>query len=218
MLLSFSRLDVAINRLPAPSIDTPVGKNSAASVAGPPSPEEPARVPPPATVVMIPLGKPCGCVGAQICDEQVSRAVDRHASRIVQPRIGGRLAISGGADKVPPPATVVMIPLGETLRMRWLSVSAMNRLPAPSIARPPGSFSCALVAGPPSPEKPFVPSPATVVMIPAGKTLRMRLLPVSAMNRLPAPSTATPWRLLSCALVAGPPSPESPSCHCPLLW
>ena len=50
----------------------------------------------------------------------------------------------------------------------------------------------------------------TVVMVPAGVTSRMALLKVSAMNRSPAPSTATPWGSFSWALVAGPPSPENP--------
>jgi hypothetical protein len=45
--------------------------------------------------------------------------------------------------------------------------------------------------------------------------LRMRLLSVSAMYRLPAASTATPPAALSEALVAGPPSPEKAPCRCP---
>jgi len=60
------------------------------------------------------------------------------------------------------------------------------------------------VACPPSPEKPRVPLPATVVMIPFGATLRMRAL--SAMNRLPCASTAMPVGTIV-ALVAGMPSP-----------
>ena len=47
------------------------------------------------------------------------------------------------------------------------------------------------MAGPLSPLKPGVPFPATVVITPF-ETLRMRLLPESAMYRLPAESTATP--------------------------
>ena len=67
----------------------------------------------------------------------------------------------------------------------------MNRLPSASTATLDGPLSWAAVAGPPSPLKPPIPSPATVLMIPAELTLRMRWLKVSAMNRLPAPSTAT---------------------------
>jgi hypothetical protein len=85
-----------------------------------------------------------------------------------------------------------MIPLAETFRTRLLSLSEMKRLPDPSTAMPTGTESCALVAAPPSPEKPWVPLPAIVVMIPPAETLRIRLLPVSEMKRLPDPSTATP--------------------------
>ena len=52
--------------------------------------------------------------------------------------------------------------LAATTRTRLLSVSAMTRLPAPSTATPAGWSSSALVAGPPSPENPPVPLPATV--------------------------------------------------------
>ena len=71
-------------------------------------------------------------------------------------------------------------------------------------------LSAAEVAGPPSPEKPWVPLPATVVMIPLGDTFRIRLLMVSAMKRFPEASTATPLGKLNDAEVAGPPSPEKP--------
>jgi hypothetical protein len=52
-------------------------------------------------------------------------------------------------------------------------------------------FNWALVAGPLSPLEPAVPFPATVVITPFA-TLRMREFFVSAMNTLPAASTATP--------------------------
>ena len=78
----------------------------------------------------------------------------------------------------PLPATVVMMPVeAVTLRMRWLFVSTMYRLPLASTATPDGLLSLALVAAPVSPEKPKVPVPATVVMMPvAAVTLRMRSL------------------------------------------
>src|SRR5207245_1529713 len=73
------------------------------------------------------------------------------------------------------------------------SVSAMNRLPELSTAIPVGVVRFALVAGPPSPLKPRKPLPATVVMMPeVASTRRMRALKLSAMNRSPAASTATP--------------------------
>src|SRR5437868_4166582 len=92
----------------------------------------------------------------------------------------------------------------------------MNRLPDPSTATPVGVHKLALVAGPPSPVKPSnLPPPATVVMTPAAaSTRRIRLLPLSAMNRLPDPSAATPAGLHTPALVAAPPSPLNP--HVPL--
>jgi hypothetical protein len=40
----------------------------------------------------------------------------------------------------PLPATVVMVPLVDTLRTRLLAASMKNRLPARSIARPMGPF------------------------------------------------------------------------------
>ena len=56
-----------------------------------------------------------------------------------------------------------------------------------------GELSWAAVAAPPSPAKPQAPPvPATVLILPVVATLRMTQLPLSAMKRLPAPSTATP--------------------------
>jgi hypothetical protein len=55
-----------------------------------------------------------------------------------------------------------------------------------------GEFNEADVAGPPSPEKPAVPLPATVTITPLADTFRTRLLLVSAMKRFPEASTATP--------------------------
>ena len=67
----------------------------------------------------------------------------------------------------------------------------------------------ALAAGPPSPEKPEVPLPATVVMTPVeAATRRMLWLNGSAMNRLPVASIATRTGSFRVAPVAGPPSPE----------
>jgi len=87
----------------------------------------------------------------------------------------------------PLPATVVMVPPGVTLRIRMFPRSAMNRFPAASTATATGANNSADVAGPPSPEKPPMPScapkplPATVVMMPLVDTLRTRLFRESAM-------------------------------------
>ena len=67
----------------------------------------------------------------------------------------------------------------------------MYRVPPGSLAMAYGPSSWALVAAPLSPLYPGVPLPATVVMTPF-VTLRTRLLPKSAMYRLPLESRATP--------------------------
>src|ERR1022692_977423 len=108
-----------------------------------------------------------------------------------------------------------MIALADTVRIRWLPVSAMNRLPKASTATPYGTLSCASVAGPPSPLNPAVPVPATVVIIPPADTFRIRWLPASAMNRLPAASTNTPAGLDIWAAMARPPSPLNPAVPVP---
>src|SRR3974377_321638 len=95
--------------------------------------------------------------------------------------------------------------------MRLFPESTKRKFPSGSTARAIGLLSCAEVAGPPSPAKPAVPFPATVLITPSGVTLRIRLLLKSAMKRLPAQSKARPVGELSFAEVAGPPSPEKPS-------
>ena len=72
-----------------------------------------------------------------------------------------------------------------------------------------GASSCAVVAGSPSPPKPTV-VPATVVMMPPASTRRTRLLPVSAISRLPSEAIATSRGRLRRAAVARPPSPANP--------
>ena len=77
----------------------------------------------------------------------------------------------------PFPATVVMMPVAvATRRTRWLLESAMNTLPAPSTATPDGFHNEALVPAPPSPLKPSVPLPATVLRTPVLLSFRMRWL------------------------------------------
>jgi hypothetical protein len=95
-------------------------------------------------------------------------------------------------------------------RTRWFPESGKRMLPSGSVAMPRGAAICAAEASPPSPEKPNVPVPATVVIIPFGETRRIRWLLVSASTMLPSGSSATPCTRFSCALVAGPPSPENP--------
>src|ERR1039458_6074014 len=61
----------------------------------------------------------------------------------------------------------------DTFRIRLLPLSATKRFPEASTATPLGPFNSAEVAGPPSPEKPLLPLPATVVMMPLADTFRM---------------------------------------------
>src|SRR5664280_592050 len=100
-------------------------------------------------------------------------------------------------SRIRPPSVVDVVGLGYppgvvTSRTRLLAKLAMYRLPAASTNRPYGMFRHVWVAGPPSPQKPLVPLPATVVMVPSGATRRTRLLSSSLMYRLPAASTARP--------------------------
>ncbi len=127
------------------------------------------------------------------------------------------LAANPPSPPLPPPATVVMMPLAATRRTRLLPVSAMIRFPALSNVRRCGWLNSALVAGPPSPEDPAVPLPATVVMMPLLSILRIRLFRESAIYTLPAPSRATPIGRFRLAEVAGPPSPENPAVPVPAM-
>src|SRR5436189_4973687 len=81
---------------------------------------------------------------------------------------------------------------------------------AESTNREVGPFRLASVAGPPSPEYPNVPLPATVEIIPAGVIFRMREFPSSPNNKLPAPSNTMVEGESIIAEAAGPPSPLKP--------
>src|SRR5580658_3528808 len=104
-----------------------------------------------------------------------------------------------------------MRPAGVILRTSLLPESATYRLPKVSKASPRGALSSAADAGPLSPVEPDIPVPgpfpAMVLITPAGVTMRMRLLDVSAMYQLPLESMATLDGELSCAAIAGPLSP-----------
>src|SRR5579883_321353 len=70
----------------------------------------------------------------------------------------------------------------------------------------------ATVAGNPSPETWQQRAlPANVVIVPEGSTLRTTWLDVSAMYRLPLPSSAMPCGVNRSALVAAAPSPAYPA-------
>lgn len=95
-------------------------------------------------------------------------------------------------------------------RMRWFGASATKTWPASSTTIPCGESSCASVAGPPSPDSPAEPVPATVVMIPSGPIRRTRWLSVSTTKMLPSGAESMVRGARSLAAVAGPPSPEKP--------
>src|SRR3990172_1323899 len=77
-------------------------------------------------------------------------------------------------EQVPFPAMVVMVPDGSTFRIRPQD-SSRYTLPSGPTAMLLTVSTCASVAGPPSPEKPGVPFPATTWMSPSGVILRTRL-------------------------------------------
>lgn len=73
--------------------------------------------------------------------------------------------VAAGLAFTRPPSGAGCQPL--TSRIRLVPTSAITRLPFASVATPSGALSPALVAGPPSPEYPSVPLPATVYTSPA---------------------------------------------------
>lgn len=183
-----------------------------ASIAGPPSPEKNPLLPVPAIVVMMPETRST----LRIRFSWLSRMY-RFPSGSMR-GFGNPhnfAAVAGPPSPVcptaPVPAIVVMMPEVSTFRIRALW-SPMYRLPAMSRSMPHGCFKLAAVAGPPSPEAPNSPLPATVVMIPDASTLRIRLLSLSRMYRQPEESMQRPhpYFQANAARVAGPPSPEKP--------
>src|SRR5207244_2835086 len=125
-------------------------------------------------------------------------------------------AVAGPPSPVEPelvsvPATVVIVPPGETRRIAWLEVSAIRKPPSAVAATPSGKLSLAAVAGPPSPVEPDTVSvPATRVIVPAGETRRIAWLFASALRKPPSAVAATPSGRLRLAAVAGPLSPVEP--------
>src|ERR1035441_9951140 len=151
----------AIYTLPALSAAIPE-QNMAALIAGPPSPEKPGSAVPAYMLIMPAVFTLLMMLACEIYRLPApSTAVLR----------GLMVALVAGpplpaSPLVPPPAMVLMVPEALTLRMRWLPPSTISRLPALSTATFrvwPRPLICALAAGPPSPEKPGVPVPATVV-------------------------------------------------------
>lgn len=89
-------------------------------------------------------------------------------------------------------------------RIRWFKKSATYRFPSGPAFTPAGPDTTASAAGPSSPEKPPMPLPVMVLIIPLESTFRITLFSLSVMNRLPDSSTTTPFGLSSFAATAGP--------------
>ena len=109
---------------------------------------------------------------------------------------------------VPFPATVVITPVGLTLRIRWFKLSAIYILPSLPTATPLGRFN---VEPMPLLVKPGEPFPTTVVMV-ISTTLRIRWFKLSAIYILPSLLTATPYGELKAEVVGVvlPPKPGVP--------
>ena len=103
---------------------------------------------------------------------------------------------------MPVPAMRRMTPAGVTSRITLSPLSAMNTSPLASTAVPPGWYSDAPVAGPPSPCSPnAVSDPANAVVAPPAMAA-IRLAPVSETYTVP-PAAETPTGLVQAAAGAG---------------
>ena len=118
--------------------------------------------------------------------------------RLPQLRLRGGPAVPANPG-TPVPATVEMMPVfASTFRITWLSRSAMYRFPAASNTISCGTFSDASIAGPPSPEYPFVPVPANVDVRPVFKSSRrIRWFPRSQKYNAPSGPIARPYGSLT---------------------
>ena len=152
----------------------PTRRGRAARLGGRSTVTAEAEVPVPATVDDRPSGRPADpVVAVSAIRKPPSRKgappPGRRAGRgrrVRRRRCSEAAGAGDGGDR----------PLGETRRTRWFVVSARRKPPSAVAATSHGLLICAAVAGPPSPPKLFVPSPATVVMIPPAETLRIRWL------------------------------------------
>ncbi len=173
----------ATHRAPSGVRVIPRGPRSRAAVAGPPSPWPAVAAPVRlvlTTVVMIP-----SVPTRRTVSPKTSTSHQVPSGATVRPRGPSIFAAVAGPPSpklvpVPPPATVVIVP-SFTRRTRSLVVSATRMAPSGRTATAVGLLSWAAVAAPPSPVKPAVPFPATVVMVPSRATRRIRWSRSSAM-------------------------------------
>ena len=130
---------------------------------------------------MVPFGSDAPHnVVERVGDVEVARGVGRHTLRGIQLRVDGGAAIAGEAEHAVA-GDGGDIAAGEFADAVIPSESAKYMLPEPSSATAVGPFISTLLAGPPSPAKPRLPSPMAVVILPLVSTLRMRFVPNSAM-------------------------------------
>ncbi len=99
------------------------------------------------------------------------------ATTLLLPRTGGATpgGIALGGVSVVVVGGVVPGVTGAIARTRWLKESAIRSV-VPEAATARGCDSCAVSGSPPSPERPSVPVPAIVEMLPSAPTRRIRSL------------------------------------------
>ena len=113
---------------------------SCADRAGPPSPLKP-KAPVPANVVMIPSGPTLRTLSwpdaTWLMYRLLSGPTASAKGLTSWAWVAGPPSPQAPLEQgLPLPATVVMIPSGDTFRTRWLPLSAMNRLPSGPSAIP----------------------------------------------------------------------------------
>ena len=148
--------------------------------------------------------------GVALAQRQIDRAASATAiARGPLSGVSASVAPSGVGRRSPVPPIVFIVP-GDGIdgAQAMVADSQISSRPSGSIAMLWGWRSAARAAGPPSPENPGVPMPATVESRPVpASTLRTTWLSRSAMYRCPRPSNAISCGMFSEPAVAGPPSP-----------
>src|SRR4029453_4796333 len=125
-----------------------------APAAGPPSPAKPAA-PVPAMLWITPSGVTWRMRWLPVSAMKMSPASSTTTPQGESRRAAGAAPSSPDAPATPIPATVEIVPDVFTLRMEWLAVSAIKRLPAESVGQALGGFRCAKRGAPPSPGAPL---------------------------------------------------------------
>jgi hypothetical protein len=199
--------------LPSKAAATLCGPFSCALQPGPPSPLDPAA-PFPTTVPMVPFAQMNRTAWFSLSPIQMPRAPKATPFGTFR-RAAVAFPPSPVKPALPTPATVVIFPRTSMRRTTWLPASATHTLPSERWVTVNGLNRRDCWLGPPSPVYPTTPSPATVVMMPSGQSLRTRLLFHSAIQSPPSAAGATPLGCMSWASRARPPSPLAPETPVP---